>query len=379
LRYYTIQIFKSTVATTPPPSEDTSEPTGAGTAASPLVLPSVNVTAQAPSQLLREYTSYPKVGAGNQNDPGALNVVLDAYVYEFGEPQGLMSVSVHGVSIADLSQASNFTGCSFYMYAGFQSGLPLNNPNQAGLILQGAIFQSFGNWIGTEMSLDFVIAPPGAMAAQNSNISFVWKAGTPLATALASTLGAAFPGVKQNIAINPNLVLAHDETGVYQSLPPFAQYLKTITASILGGTYPGVSLCWTPTQLNAYDQSTQSSPVQIAFSDLLGQPVWLNPNIIQIVCPMRADLNVNSYISMPKGILGNPANPAGAPGAVITTSASHPEQRQTSIFNGIFQIIKVHHMGIFRQPDGEAWVTVFDATAQTATAQPPVDSLASAP
>ena len=347
-----------------------------------MVLPPVNVVATPPSssQIFREYSSYPKVGASNQNDPGALNVTLDAYVYEFGTPQGLTALQIQGVAISDLAQASNFTGCSIYIYAGFQAGFPLNVPGQAGLILQGTIFQSFGNWVGTEMTLDFVIAPPGAMASQNSNISFSWKAGTPLATALAATLNTAFPKVKQNIAVNPKLILAHDEVGVYQSMPAFAQYLKGLTAVTLGGTYPGVSLAWTPTQINAYDQSTQGTPVQIAFQDLIGQPIWIGPYTIQFMCPMRADLSVNSYITMPKGILGNPANPAGAPGAVVTTTASQPQARQATIFSGTFQVNLVHHMGIYRQPDGEAWVTVFNAFLSAPTNTPvSVDSLASAP
>jgi hypothetical protein len=385
MRYYSIQIFKpgTTGTAAPPPSEAPSTATGSGTATDPLVLPPTDVVASPPSnpQIFREWTSYPKVGTGNQNDPGALNIVLDAYVNEFALPQGQAAVSVQGVSIDDLSQANNFTNCEVYIFAGFQKGLPLNNQSQAGLIIQGTIWQSYGNWVGTQMSLEFVIIGPGATADQKTNISFTWKAGTSLASALAATFKTAFPKLRQNINVNPKLIVAHDEVGVYQSMPAFAQYLKPFTQKAIGGTYPGVSLAWTPTQINAYDQSTQSAAVQLAFADLIGQPVWLNPFVIQFMTPLRADLNIDSYVTMPKGILGNPANPSGAPGAVITTSASHPEARQASIFNGTFQINKVHHMGIFRQADGEAWVTVFDATAQTTSTTPPLvtDSLAVAP
>lgn len=319
--------------------------------------------------IFREYTSYPKSGNGtNQNDPGALDVMLDIYAYTFATPQGQAVVQIRGVSIADISQASNFNGCDISVFAGFQKGLPLNNPDQAGLILKGKIFQAFGNWQGTAMTLDLVIVTKGAVTAQNTNISFNWRAGTPLADALAATFRTAFPKIKQKIQVNPKLVIAHDEVGVYQALPAFAQYLKPFTAAAVGGAYAGVDLTWTPDQIVAFDGSTVGKPTQIAFQDLAGQPVWLNQLVIQFTVPMRADIQVGDYVAMPIGLFGNPNNPAGAPGAVITTSASQPQARQQSIFSGTFQIIQVHHMGIFRQADGMAWVTVFNGAVQAPAA-----------
>lgn len=397
------------------------------------------------TKLFRQYTSYPKVGSSNQNDPGALNVLLDAYVYTADAAEQQAVVKIWGVAIQDIMQANNYTGCSVKIYAGFQKGFPLNNPSQAGLILSGSIFQSFANWQGTEMTLDFVITITGALAAQKSNVSFNWVAGQPLSTAIAAMLTSAFPGVAQTINISPKLVLAYDVPGVYPSLTAFGQMLKPLTQSILGGSYPGVTITTTATGIVVQDggavPSTQpaiptftfkgvsypvvngtitvpadvgqdpdlhfsSSPgvdagitklpngdfqvsgvtpnntppppttvttppkapaVQIAFQDLIGQPTWIANGIIQFVCPMRADLSVGALITMPKGILGNPANPAGAPGAVVTTSASQPQARQASLFSGNFLISLVHYMGEFRNPDGQAWVTVFNATTQPAS------------
>ncbi len=79
---------------------------------------------------------------------------------------------------------------------------------------------------------------------------------------------------------------------------------------------------------------------------------------------MRGDINVADLITMPKGILGNPNNPSGAPGLVATTSASQPQARQQSIFSGTFMVGTVHHLGIFRQADGTAWTTVINAFAR---------------
>lgn len=336
MRYYLIQIF-------PPGSDPGSAP------------------------VFREYTSFPN----GQSDPGALNIVLDIYQYTFGDALPLSVVQIYGIDIRDVSQVSNFTNCNIMIWAGFQKGLPLNNSAQAGLLLSGIIWQAFGNWQGTEMVLDFVVSPPGAIAAQNTNFSFSWTAGTPLSSALATTLTNGFPKIKQNIQISPNLIIGHDENGVYQSMPPFAQTLKSLTAAAIGGTYPGVDIIWTPTQINVFDGTAQQTPKQIAFQDLIGQPVWIGPLTIQFMCPMRADISVGTFVTMPKASTGG-AYPAYSPGAAVTTSAAQPQARQSSIFNGTFNVILVHHMGIFRQPDGTAWVTVFNAYVTTPEPVPTV-------
>lgn len=413
------------------------------------------------TQIFREYTSFPKVGNSNQNDPGALNVIIDAFVYNFDTPMAQPFIQIWGVPIADVMQASNFTGCTIKVFGGFQKGFPLNNPNQSGGLFEGKIFQSFGNWQGTDMTLDLVVVYDGALAGQDANISFNWLANTPLSQALATTLTNAFPGVAQTINISSNLVLNHDVPGHYTSLTAFCQMLKPLTQSILGGSYPGVSIARTTAGFVVQDagaappkavatpiptftvdgmtfpvtngsitvpaallNNTQfinslpspvtldtspsdkaanvangtvtflgvtpngtstsptpatsppatmptSPPVQIAFQDLIGQPTWIGPQTIQFMCPMRADLTVNQVVTMPKGILGNPANPAGSPGAVITTAAASPSQRQTSGFTGNFQIVSIHHVGNFRDPNGIAWATIIDANVQLAQASAP--------
>jgi len=314
---------------------------------------------------IREYTSYPMGPFGNQNDPGALNVVIDAYVYSFAAPQQQAIVQIWGVPITELAQANNYTNCTIQVFAGFKAGLPLNNPAQSGPILYGIIRQSFGNWTGTEMTLDFVVTVAGALSGQDTNVSFSWLAGTSLSSALTTTFNTAFPGVKSTININPKLILGHDEHGVYQALPAFAQTLKRLTAAVIGGNYNGVDITWTPQGINVFDGTNSTvTPIQIAFQDLIGQPVWIGPNTIQFVCPMRADISVGTLVQMPQNAPGSTANSMGV-GFVTTTSASEPQARQQSIFNGMFTIVLVHHMGIFRQPDGNAWVTVFNANLQT--------------
>src|ERR1700721_3356754 len=113
---------------------------------------------------LKEFTSHPLMGGVLTPDPGALNITIDAYTVASATPRGLTAIQIMGVALADLNQASNLTNCVIFVYAGFQKGLPLNNPSQAGLIFFGTIFQSYGNWVGVSMSLDLFVPPPGSGA-----------------------------------------------------------------------------------------------------------------------------------------------------------------------------------------------------------------------
>ena len=313
----------------------------------------IDITDPAGKRPTTTYTSF----INGRTDPGALNVLIDAYSLPFAVPAQFASVQVWGISEQDRSQAANFNGLSIAVYAGFQAGLPLAKPQQSGLIIAGTILQAFGNWQGTDMTLDFVITADAGTRGNPKNIVLNWKAGTTLASALGNTLLTAFPNAKQQISINPKLVLAHDETGYYATMTQFCQDLKVISSAAIGGTYPGVDIVLKDNVFVAFDGTTRTTPIALAFSDLMGQPTYIDTYIMQFMCPMRADLNVDDYIKMPAGLLD-------APGAVINTPLQQPQARQKTAFQGVFQIIQVHHAGSFRQPDGQSWVTVFDAAVQ---------------
>jgi hypothetical protein len=293
---------------------------------------------------IRRYTSF----VNGKTITGALNIELDVPVVPFATPMGAAIVRVWGIALQEISQASDLNGKAIAVYAGMQKGLPLANPKQAGLIVQGFIFQAFGNWVLTDMTLDLIIQPSIGSAAAPKNIVLDWRAGTPLATAIAQTLSTAFPGYKQNISINPNLVLAHDEPGYYQSLIQFAQYVKQVSQNIIKGGYTGVDIVLTETSFSVYDGTTQKSPTLIAFNDLIGQPTWIESPVIQVRCVMRADLAVGDYVKLPPTLATN-------------TPQSFSQFRSKSVFQGVFQIIQMRHVGNFRQPDAASWVTNIDA------------------
>ena len=97
-------------------------------------------------------------------------------------------------------------------------GLPLATPSQSGLLVKGTVFQCYGNWIGTEQSLVFLIGGTTGAPDAPVNMPFTWQKGTPLSVAISNVLSTAFPAMAQKIAISPNLVLGYTETGDYRNL-----------------------------------------------------------------------------------------------------------------------------------------------------------------
>lgn len=302
----------------------------------------------------RQYTSLAPSG---QSLPGALNVELDIPVVPFATPMGGALVRVWGISLQDIGQASDLNGKLITVSGGMQKGLPLANPKQSGVLVQGYVFQAFGNWIGTDMTLDLVIqagAGPNGTGQPEAprNIILNWKAGTSLSQALKTSLNTAFPGFTQTINISSKLVRGNDEVGYYASLTELCQYLKQVSKDIVGKDYAGVDLVLSQKAFTAYDGTAASGapqPVQIAFQDLIGQPTWIEAPLIQFKCAMRADLKVSDAVKLPPTLVTN------------TQQAQSSLVNQRANFQGNFNITSLRHVGNFRQADAASWVTVMTA------------------
>jgi hypothetical protein len=136
--------------------------------------------------------------------------------------------------------------------AGMAPGLPLATAQSAyaGTIMKGRIFQAFGNWVGTDMTIDFMcMAGPDASKKTTAfsnptppkNIVLNWKKGKQLKEPLKKALETAFPNLKVVIDISDKLIAPQDQVGFYANLDQFGDYLRRITQSVVGGKgYTGV-------------------------------------------------------------------------------------------------------------------------------------------
>ena len=300
-------------------------------------------------------TSHPN-GLQKPPDPGALDMEFDVLVYDYAKPSGGSSITIYGVGLGALSQAQQFAGMTVALKGGMGKGLPLANPAQAGLLLAGNIFQSFGNWVGTQMTLDMVINPSTYTYDAPGIFVLNWPAGTPLATAIAQMLTAAYPKAKQVIQISSALVLPNSEWHYCNTLTQMASYIQGITAGMISPTYNGVSIWFQGGTFFVSDGTTLGSMVQIAFNDLIGQPTWIDVNVIQFKTVMRADIQMGQIVKMPTGLQNQP-------GVVTTTGQSQPSNsKYAATFQGQFTVTSVRHVGNFRSTDSAQWASIFTAT-----------------
>ena len=308
--------------------------------------------------IVRRWTSHPN-GVNQPPDPGALNIEFDVMVSNYGSPAnpGGSVITIEGVPIADLFQAQQFAGMTFTLKAGMGKGLPLSNPAQSGLIMSGFIFQSFGNWVGTEMTLDLVVFPDAYNLDAPGNFSVNWPAGLPLNTGIAQVLNTAYPGIKQYVQIQSGIVFPNAEFGIFSTLRQFAAFVLGLTAGYFGPDYNGVNIAIQGGQFFVYDGSETSVTVPIAFNDLIGQPTWIDVNLIQIKTVLRADVQMSNKVKMPQGL-------QGLPGMAAVTAQSLPSSsKYQSAFQGAFSVYAIRHIGNFRAPDGNQWATILNCSA----------------
>ena len=299
------------------------------------------------------YTSHPN-GPSSPPDPGALQVEFDCFQLPQGLAEANSWVKIWGIPLSTIGSAANLNNRNISIKAGMGKGLPLANPQQAGQIVGGRIIQAFGNWIGTDMTLDLIMIPGFANATESPeprNAVVDWKENTPLKEALDQTLQTAYPGLKRDIQISDQLKLPNRETGFYGTLPQLAQYVFNISRKIIGpANYPGVQIVPHGDTIYVRDGTQQSNVKQISFLDLIGQPTWIGVATIQATLVMRGDLKVFDIIKLPPGLLTTRSS-SNSPFSTL---------KQQTAFQGQFSIQKIRHVGNFKQPDGRAWSTIID-------------------
>jgi hypothetical protein len=309
-------------------------------------------------------------------NPGALNIEAALPVSQSHIPSGQAYLRIWGLGLQDLGAAANLgavvsasgavtgNGLNVAIYAGMSGGpgssFQLANPAQQGLLVQGQIFQAYGNWLGVEMSVDLILAPSTGTIDQPMNFTLNWTAGTTLASALQTTLSTALPKAKLRIQLSPRLVQNNNEVGVYGTLTQLATFCQARSQRIItDANYPGVGISYDGVTVKVFDQTTQPPPTAIAFTDLVGQPTWLAPGVIQVKTILRGDLDVASYVTLPQSLVTNTA-------AAMSNLSGNPANLTT--FSGPYFIREMHHYLNFRQNDAASWNTTLNLTPQS----PPV-------
>lgn len=306
--------------------------------------------------VVRQWTSFPN---GNF-DPGALDIVFDLQVVPANTPSGATVISVHGVNIEDLYQPQNFKGGALSLYAGMSGGLPLSAAQpKPGLLINATVLGAFGNWQGTEQTLDLVIIPSVYSEDNPGNIVFKWQPGQSFADAIKQTLQIAYPESAVSVFVNPALATDQPILSFHGTSTAFARFIHkhTFGNKNLGPNYPGVKIYFNGSQIIVTDYSKSTAPtVALKFTDLIGQPTWLEPPVLTINTILRSNIQVGNYITLPLG-------DTPGPGSVVTLPTISGTQFANKLnFSGTFVVTALRSVGHFRGTGSDDWITVIQAT-----------------
>lgn len=302
----------------------------------------------------------------SHGDPNALNIELDITVID-ADTFKPAEITIWGEALETISQGTQFINQPFTMSAGMAPGLPLATAQSSeyGTLIKGYVYSSWGNWVMTDMTLNFVVFPgtapdpPAQPNAQNpppKNIVVNWKKGQTLSEALQQTLQTAYPDQTANINISSQLVAPQDTIHYCGTLEELNKILRPISQQIMIGqqNYPGVGLCMQQGEITVHDGTSPPGAKMIQFIDLVGQPTWIEQKKISIKTVMRGDLKTGDQVTLP-------------PTPVISTFEAQQGLNTPLTFQGTFTINSIRHVGNFRQPSGDAWVTIIEALLNPGT------------
>ena len=309
------------------------------------------------------FTTHPN-GLQAAPDMGAMHVLFDLPVTAFDAPQASFYVEIRGVDIATISQASDLQGWQVKIYGGMGKGYPLAKPDQAGLLVVGSVFQAFGNWQDTNMSLNLLVQPFTKPLNETNypKLTWHWQKGQKITDAISQTFKAALPDYGLDFtAVGNNLTAGSDDIGFYGDIPSLAQVISSVsTAANPDTSYQGVKFYLRNKTFYFYDNGTSRDPKKIEFEDMIGQPTWIGPGRVMMQTVMRADINMNDVITMPAFNQNGSNQTLAGYGTIAATQASGIIPKRKSLFQGNFTVTGIRHIGDSRNPDGAAWVTVFN-------------------
>ena len=320
---------------------------------------------------MAEWKSYDS--ANKTNYPNAANVEWDIPVTAFAQPAGVAWVRIWGIPLKTIGSSSDFTWKNIRVYGGFSplGALPLNKPKQYGLLFSGWIINSFGNWQGTDMTLDLYCAAGSAPSSgkdggtgqinQPKNYSLSWNKGMTLETALTNVFHIALPHIsKIDFRIDPSLVATDDWFDVFPTMESLNNFVNQKSKTIKGDTkYNGVQIYVINDTILVSDfTNIPSNNTKIDFSELIGQPTYGAPSgyEIQFKTPLRSDISVTDSVALPTTIYTTTNSAASG---VLQQSGALDKNK--SLFKGAFSVKGVRHVANFRSTDENAWITIFNA------------------
>ncbi len=338
-------------------------------------------------QFLDAITNIPILSINSVNrdttvNTGALQIEFDIPTATYASPLTAGYLRIHGLPLPTVAAASKLNGSKVLVYAGMHKGLPLANPSTYGLIAQGTVLQAFGNWLGTEQTLEIQMMPfTGSssrqintsalpfVAGSSNTISIALNKGMPLTDVTSAVLTAYF-GSKFTIDMSgihaPPLMLTENVSMYNKSLQEFAIWIRRYTQKMHlvtddGRVYSGYEIDASRGVIRVIDNelpplANVGNTIILKPEEFIGQPTWVNVISVQATIVLRSDIKLGDVIQFPKM-------------PTLTNASVMNQYRQSSVFSTMFQVLgadaSVRHVGDFRSPSAQSWVTVINAVELT--------------
>ncbi len=309
-----------------------------------------------PSILANTSLTSTTLGFTNQ---GALNIEFDLPISTCDIPLGNGYVKIWGVGLDVINQASTLINGSIVINAGMAKGLPLATqqataiPFRNSTVIAGTIFKAFGNWQGTEQTLDLIISTQLSATGINPKLETPFVFNCQAGQSFSSALKLAFENAALPITVNVSSSLVPSKPIVFyaNNIPQFAkQVLNASNAINQNPNYLGVVIKKTPQGYEAFDNTTPTTSKKIDFTDLIGQPTWLDFAVVQCRAVLRSDINVGDTVTFP--------TPDTMP--ILNSPQSNSQLKNYTSYTGTAFVRSVRHIGNFRQQDANSWVTVIE-------------------
>ena len=312
---------------------------------------------------------------GNHN-PGALEVDFDIInaAGHFATPASRLRI--HNVPLSICQKALSYQGMQVQISAGFSdtatSGFKLAKTAQAGVIGFGAVQACIPNYMGTEMVMDFIIIPSisgspdlDLSSSENNgprNYAFEWQVGQSFMEAIGVTfkrLGYKVTGgVSSKLKNNTGLPVSW-VGGTYEK---FCTFINDRTRNIVDPPVPG--------QIQTYDGVSISSPslgtvlisdntweggiIPLFAEEFIGQPSIFTPLGLEVqsVLPLRSDIMIAGYVSLPVISTLVATSVGGVPGT---------QSKPLTASSKKLRVTQVRHLGRFRDSSAQGWVSIVTA------------------
>ena len=294
-----------------------------------------------------------------RNNGAALRIEFDIPLAGYSVPMDGSFIRVWGISFDTIGQAHNFNDQFVSLSLGMTNGLPLANANQVNQVFSGKIFQAFGNFQGTNLSLDLIIIPATGSPQYPVNLAFNASKNQSLGNAAAISIRNAYSNYFKVVDNSSQDIIWTEGTwGTFSDLHAMAQKLNAMSKVVnTDPNYAGIDIYVNQKTITIDDGTAPApEPTQINFNDMMSQPTWLNLITIQLELVARGDLSNLQYVKLPPFVGQN-------------NNQSQSRWRDNSTFTGIGKIIRTRHIGDLRQPTGTAWRTVIDVLMQQGPTQ----------